>query len=76
MAWFMGNTGFVPTLPVLEEYNHNELSVIQLAEDRGKRAERQFIATLIKQTYKKPSQQMQDLLARLETYGYDSEQAS
>jgi hypothetical protein len=62
----MGSTGFAPTLPVLEEYNHNELYITQLAEAKARKAERDSIVRLIKDTYKKPTQQMLDLLARLE----------
>jgi len=76
VAWFMGSTGFVPTLPILEEYYHNEISVLQLAEAKGRRAEREFIVSLIKQTYTKPTQQTLDLLARLETDGGNSEHYS
>lgn len=70
----MGGTGFAPTLPVLEEYNHNELSITQLAEAKARKAERDFIVSLIKDTYKKPTQQMLDLLARLEANDDGSEQ--
>jgi hypothetical protein len=70
----MGSTGFAPTLPVLEEYNHNERSIVQLAEAEARKAERRFIVSLIKDTYKKPTQQMLDLLARLEDHGSNSEQ--
>ena len=70
----MGSTGFAPTLPVLEEYNHNELPITQLAEAKGRKAERDFIVSLIKDTYKKPTLQMLDLLARLEDDGGGSEQ--
>lgn len=76
MAWFMGNTSFAHTLPELEEYNHNEVSSTQLAEEGGRRAEREFIVSLIRQTYTKPTQQMLNLLARLETDGGESEQHS
>lgn len=76
MTWFMGGTGAAATLPVLEEYNHDEISILQLAEAKGRRAERAFIVSLIRQAYKNPTRQMLALLARLETNGNGAKRAA